>query len=337
VLFRSLMNSEPPLEISNRATEPRSPTFPSYKIFIPLGIFIGLVVGLGLAFLLEFMDSSITAPSDISRRIDLPLLGMIPHIDDVEEEIGDLRKAFLTHPDTIICEAFRQIRTALMFRGHAEPRRSILIASAMPEDGRTTVALNLACHIASSGSKVLVVDANFRQPAIRSLFPECPLGGLSNVLLGEESWKECIHSITPQLYVMPSGPVPMHPAELLGSGKMRGLLEELYEEFDHIVIDSAPCLVISDTVVLSTLVDGVVLVVLAGENTHGIVQRTRDMLSRLGVHIYGAILNGVRVTAGGYLRKNYETFYEYRDSEQAEPVAAASQSTEPQDDDIQEV
>ena len=338
-----LMNSDRPLEISSGAQEPISPTFPSYKIFIPLGVFIGLIVGLGLALLLEFMDSSIRAPSDISRRIDLPLLGMVPHIDDVDEEIGDLRTAFLTHPDTIICEAFRQIRTTLMFRGPAEPRRSILIASAMPEDGRTTVALNLACHISSGGGKVLVLDANFRQPAIQGLFPECSQGGLSNVLLGEGNWKDYIHAVSPQMYVMPSGPIPPHPTELLGSGKMRGLLDELYEEFDQIIIDSAPCLVISDTIVLSTVVDGVILVVLAGENTHGVVQRTRDMLSRLGVHIYGAILNGVRVTAGGYLRKNYDTFYEYRDSERSEPVAAASQSPgaeskSPDDDiDIQEV
>lgn len=332
-----LMNSEKPLEISSRAQEPISPTFPSYKIFIPLGVFLGLVVGIGLAVLLEFMDSSVRAPSDIARRIDLPLLGMVPHIDDVDEEIEDLRTAFLTNPDTIICEAFRQIRTTLMFHGSAEPRRSILIASASPEDGRTTVALNLACHLSSGGGKVLVIDANFRQPAIRSLFPKCPQGGLSNILLGEGGWKECIHSVGPQMYVMPSGPAPAHPTELLGSGKMRELLEELYEEFDQVIIDSAPCLVISDTVVLSTMVDGVILVVRAGENSHGVVRRTRDMLTRLGVHIYGAVLNGVRVTAGGYLRKNYETFYEYRSSEQSkQPVAAVPQSIEPQDNEHQE-
>ncbi|MCK5114248.1 MAG: CpsD/CapB family tyrosine-protein kinase [Phycisphaerae bacterium] len=277
------------------------------------------------------MDSSIRAPSDISRRIDLPLLGMVPHIDDVDEEIGDLRTAFLHHPDTIICEAFRQIRTTLMFHGPDAPKRSILIASAMPEDGRTTVALNLASHISSGGGKILVLDANFRQPAIHGLFPECPPGGLSSVLLGEGNWKDYIHPVSPRMYVMPSGPAPQHPTELLGSRKMSELLEELYEEFDQVIIDSAPCLVISDTVSLSTLVDGVVLVVLAGENTHGVVQRTRDMLSRLGVHIYGAVLNGVRVTAGGYLRKNYDTFYEYRDSKQARATAPAA-AVEPGDD-----
>jgi capsular exopolysaccharide synthesis family protein len=258
--------------------------------------------------------------------VDLPLLGMIPHLDDVEEDIEDMRLAFLTNPKAIISEAFRQARTTLMFSGTAEQRRSILISSAMPEDGRTTVALNLAHAIATGGKKVLVVDANFRQPMIRNLFPMCPDGGLSTTLVGQADWRSLVHHVEENLDVMASGPHPPNPADLLGSNQMRRQIEEFYEDYDQVIFDSSPCLVVSDAVNLSTMVEGAILVVRAGVNTYGIVQRARDMITRLGTPIFGVVLNGVRVTAGGYLRKNYETFYEYREQPQltAEVAAAAA-------------
>jgi capsular exopolysaccharide synthesis family protein len=233
----------------------------------------------------------------------------------------------MTNPDTIVSEAFRQIRTTLMFSGPVEQRRSMLVTSPMPEDGRTSVSLNLGHAIAHGGRSVLVIDANFRQPVIRKLFPMCPDGGLSSCLSDATDWRELTHEVEPNLHVMAAGPIPPNPAELLGSDKMRQLLTEFQGEFDQIIFDGAPCLVVSDSAVLSTVVDGVVLTVRASVSTYGIVQRTRDMLNKLGSHIFGVVLNGVRVTAGGYLRKNYETFYEYRESSHqlaSAPVAAPS-------------
>ncbi|MBN1943318.1 MAG: polysaccharide biosynthesis tyrosine autokinase [Phycisphaerae bacterium] len=328
--LRMLMQGERPLVLYRRAMPPREPSTPKYIIMIPAGVMLGLVLGVGLAFLLEFLDTSIKAPSDVSRRVDLPLLGMIPHLDDVEEDIEDMRLAFLTNPKAIISEAFRQTRTTLMFSGTAEQRKSILISSAMPEDGRTTVALNLAHAIVSGGKKVLVVDANFRQPMIRTLFPQCPDGGLSTALVGQADWRSLVHEVEENLYVMASGPQPPNPADLLGSGQMRRQIEEFCEEYDQILFDSSPCLVVSDAVTLSTMVEGAILVVRAGVNTYGIVQRARDMITRLGTPIFGVILNGVRVTAGGYLRKNYETFYEYREQPKlaAAEVGADTTATE---------
>lgn len=311
--FRMLMRGEQPLVLFRRAVAPEEPSQPKFIIMIPAGLMLGIVLGVGLAFLLEFLDTSIKAPSDVSRRVELPLLGMIPHLDDVEEDIADMRMAFLTNPKAIISESFRQIRTTLMFSGTAEQRRSILISSAMPEDGRTTIALNLAHAIASGGKKVLVVDANFRQPMFRTLFPQCPDGGLSTTLVGQADWRNLIYQVEENLDILASGPHPPNPADLLGSSQMQRQLEEFYQDYDQIIFDSSPCLVVSDAVTLSTMVEGAILVVRAGVNTYGIVQRARDMITRLGTPIFGVILNGVRVTAGGYLRKNYETFYEYRD------------------------
>ncbi len=321
-----LMNAAQPIVFMRQAVKPHEPSFPKYKIFAPLGVFLGLVLGLGLSFLLELLDTSIKAPSDVARRVELPMLGMVPHLDDVEEDIPDIRTAFITSPNTIVCESFRQVRTNLMFSGPAELLKTILVTSPMPEDGRTSVSLNLGNHLAVGNKRVLVVDANFRQPAIHQLFPDSPSAGLSNVLVGQADWHDILQEIRPGLFVMNSGPIPPNPVELLGSEQMAELIQSLSEEFDHVIFDTAPLLVVADAAVLSTRTAGTILVVRAGINTYGIAQRARDMLTKLGTHIYGVVLNGVRVRAGGYLRKSYETFYEYREGAKS-PAGAVTTKT----------
>ncbi len=311
--LRILLQGSNPLEIMKPAYTPRRPSMPRWQIMIPLGVLLGLIVGLGLSFMLEFVDTSIKGPSDVARRLDLPMLGMVPHHDDVEENIADLRMAFATHPNSLVSEAFRQIRTCLQFSGPASQRRSLLVTSPQPEDGRTTVTLNLAASIARSGKKVLVVDANFRQPSIRELFSDCPEGGLSSALVGQAVWRDMVAEIEPNFSVIGAGPMPPNPGELLGSDQMRTLLGEMTAEYDQVLFDGAPCLVVTDAVAMGSLVDGIVLVVRAGANTYGIVQRTQEVLSRGGTHIMGIVLNGVRAIAGGYLRKNYEAFYDYHE------------------------
>ncbi|MFB3890887.1 MAG: polysaccharide biosynthesis tyrosine autokinase [Phycisphaerae bacterium] len=308
-----LVNVDPPVKLRSPAPppDPNDPSMPRWSVNMPLGIGLGLLLALGLAFTLELVDTSIKGPSDVSRRVDLPLLGMIPHSDDMEEDIPDLRLAFASHPSSLIGEAFRQVRTCLLFSGPAEGRRSLLVASSLPEDGRTTVALNLAAAMARGGRKVLVVDANFRQPMIRRLFPQAAEAGLSSALVGQVKWQEQVAQVEPNLFVMSSGPLPPNPAELLGSEPMRQIIAEMVAEYDQVIFDSAPSLVVSDSAILSTLVDAVVLTVRAGSNTYGIVQRARDMLNRVGARVVGVVLNGIRVTAGGYLRKNYDAFYDY--------------------------
>ncbi len=307
-----------PVQLSAPATPPDAPSMPRWSVMIPIGVFLGLVVGVGLALLLEFVDTSIKTPTDVARRVDLPLLGIIPHTDDLEEDIPDLRLAFATNPNSLVGEAFRQVRTSLLFAAPAGQTRSLLVTSPLPGDGRGTVALNLAASIASGGRKVLVVDANFRQSMCRKLFPQCPAEGLSNALVGHTPWGDSIHEIAPNLHLLASGPLPPNPAELLGSDHMRAMLAEMTTRYDQVIFDGPPCLLVSDAPILSTLVDGVLLVVRAGVNTHGVVGRARDSLQRIGAHVLGVVLNGIRVTAGGYLRDNYRTFYEYHEQDQIE-------------------
>jgi len=317
--LRMLLATEEHLQLYRPATIPRFRSLPRWSQMIPLGVFLGLVIGMGLTFLLELANTSIRNPADIARKVDLPLLGMIPHTDDVEEEIADLRLAFMTNPNSLISEAFRQTCTCLQFSGPADRRRSVLITSPSPRDGRSTVAMNLAAASALSGRRVLVVDANFRQPVIHQLFGDCGRAGLSNALVGQTSWRELVHQVDEHLHVMAAGPLPPNPAELLGSEPMRRLIDEMTGQYGQVIFDGPPCLVVSDACILSTLVDSVVMVVRAGANTNGIVQRARDMLYRVGVEVLGVVLNGVRATAGGYLRKNYETFYDYQEYHEPAP------------------
>ncbi len=315
-----------PISLRRRAEAPTEPSAPRWGVTVPAGSFLGLMIGLGLAFVLEFADTSIKSPADVAERINLPLLGIVPHSDDLEEEVDDMRMAVLDKSNSLITEAFRQIRTCLMFSAPAEQRRSLLITSALPEDGRTSVTLNLAGSIAESGKKVLVIDTNFRQPAVSKIFTEKDSsdGGLSNALVAQADWKEFVREVRPNLFVLPAGPLPPNPAELLGSDEMRQVLNDSVNQYDQVLLDGAPCLVVSDAAILSTITDGVLLVVRAGSNTHGIVMRAKETLSRLKARILGTVLNGVRITTGGYLRKNYETFYEYHQTpSELLPVGAA--------------
>ncbi|MEI7835824.1 MAG: hypothetical protein WCK05_05360, partial [Planctomycetota bacterium] len=178
---------------ASQAEVPLIRSSPRWELMVPVGVLLGLLVGAGLAFGLELLDTSIKSSSDVSRRVDLPLLGIVPHTDDLEEGVEDLTMAFAQGPDTVVAEAFRQIRTCLLFSGPLEQRRTLMVTSPMPEDGRTSVALNLAAAIARGGRKVLVIDANFRQPRIAALFPQAAGQGLSSALVGQADWRRVVH------------------------------------------------------------------------------------------------------------------------------------------------
>ncbi len=313
--LRVLARGDRRTTLAHPATTPRKPSSPSWKVMIPMGMFLGIAMGLGLAFLLEIIDTSVKSPADITKRIDLPVLGMVPHTDDIEDEIEHLPLAFVTNPDSIVSEAFRQIRTCLLFSGPPARRRSILITSPLPEDGRATVAMNLAGAIAGAGRKVLLIDTNFRQAAVQKFFPQLPEAGLSSALIGKHNWQDLVVELDSNLFMMSAGAAPPNPTEMLGSEKMRAILAEMVEQYDQVLLKGTPCLVVSDSVVLSTLVDGVIMVVRAGANTYGIVQRARDMFNRVGANILGVVLNGVRHTPGGYYRQAYEAFYDYNEIE----------------------
>ncbi|MBI5722685.1 MAG: polysaccharide biosynthesis tyrosine autokinase [Planctomycetes bacterium] len=308
-----LLKQESPLVLEMRAIQPKQPTWPKWELMIPMGLILGIVAGIGLAYLRDSIDKYVRTPSDISRRVDLPLLGMVPHADDIEDQFKDIRKAFLTGSDSLISESFRRIRTCLIFASPLEQQRSLLITSAMPEDGRSTVAVNLASALAQGGRRILLIDANFSQPIMKKLFPQCPEDGLSAAMAGQMNWQDVVLEVAPNLSVMSSGNMPADAMGLFTSGLLQRLVDEMASFYDQIIFDGAPCMVVSDAQALSAVVSGVVLVVRAGVNTYGLIQRMRDTLQRLGANLVGVVLNAARFTPGGYFRESYKAFYEYQE------------------------
>jgi polysaccharide biosynthesis transport protein len=302
-----------PVEFYSKAPPARRRSAPNIPMMIVGGVVVGIMVGLALTVLLEIMDTSIKRPSDIKRRVDVPLLGVVPHTRDLEEEIDDPRLALSVFPDSPLGEAFRQIRTRVLFSGPADQQRVLMVTSPLPEDGRTTVTVNLGLTMAQSGSKVLLIDANFRQPILHELFEGDDLTGLSSALVEQGQWQDMLLTPSENLHVLPAGPLPPNPAELLASPQMRSLLLAASETYDRVLIDSGPCLVVTDPLVMASMVDGVILTFRAGANTHGVASRAKNVLFDARAHLVGAVLNSVRVMAGGYMRKNYDAFYDYRE------------------------
>ncbi len=303
-----------PATLMASATVPLEPSGPSVPVWTFLGTILGLGLGVSLAFLLELSDTSVKTPTDIASRVELPLLAMVPHADDLLEEIGDIRVACMTSSHSMISEAFRELRTNLRFSGPAENRRSLLITSSSPDDGRTCVAANMAVAIANGGRRVLLVDTNFRRPAIHDLFSLENEPGLSDALSGQAPWEQCVRETqTPNLSIIPSGKLPPNPSDLLGSDLAKETFDAMAVQYDQVILDGPPLLLVTDARVLAAAVDGVIVVVRAGVNTYGIVQRCRRILTQIDAHVVGGVLNGVRATSDGYLQKNYDAFQDYHE------------------------
>lgn len=307
------------VSIAQPATEPLERSSPSV-ILLPVGLFLAVALSLGLALAVELLDKSVRTSQDIVRYLEVAMLGAVPDIDDEEVHIDDVKTAVLDAPRSMIAEAFRRIRTNLQFSAPADQQRTLLIASPSPNDGKTTVACNLAMAIAQGGRRVLLVDGNFRRPTLSSVFKKAKGPGLSNLLVGEGTLDSYVVK-TPlaKLDLLGSGPIPPNPGELLGSDHCRTFLEKAKSRYDQIVIDTSPLLLTSDALVLSPEVDGVILVVRANRNSRGLARRACGLLSDVKAHMFGAVLNAAQVTRGGYYREQLRAYYDYQsDAESAQ-------------------
>ena len=227
--------------------------------------------------------------------------------------IERVESALLDVPGSMVAEAFRRIRTNLQFAAPAERQRSILITSPQPDDGKTTVACNLAVAVAQGGRRVLLVDANCRRPGLHKVFKNVGPKGLSNILVGEGSLASYVtRTDIPLLEVLSAGPIPPNPAELLGSEQCRTFLEEATAGYDQVIIDSTPVLLASDALVLATAVDGVILVIRAKANSRGVARRACTLLTDVSAKMFGAVLNAAQAARGGYFREQLRTYYDYQ-------------------------
>lgn len=297
------------------ATRPLERSSPSWKINMPAGAILSLLLGVGLALLLEFMNTSVRTPQDIVRHAAMPVLGIVPELDDEEVRIDNIELATRLAPRSMVAECFRRTRTNLLFCCPPDRQRTILITSTRPEEGKTAVAINLAVASAQAGRKILLVDCNFRRPALNRAFPQVKKEGLANLLIGQCELKDLIcHTDIPTLDILGAGPSVPNPAELLGSSYFKAFLAEAAGMYDQVLLDGPPALLVSDALVAAATVDGVIIVSHAGATSRGALRRLRDTLDRVGVHVLGVVLNAAETQAGGYFKEMYRSYYDYDES-----------------------
>lgn len=300
------------INIAQQAIAALEPSSPS-KLLLPVAVFMSLVMSLAIGLGLEWMDKSLRTPQDIGRYLGTPVLGVVPDTDDEEVRIEKVETALVDTPRSMIADAFRRMRTSLQFTAPVERQRSVLITSPRPEDGKTTVACNLAIAVAQGGRKVLLIDANFHRPGLQKVFKNIPAEGLSNILIGGAHLTDCVVKTGyGGLDILGAGRIPPNPAELLVGGAWAKVLEQATSAYDQVIIDAAPLLIASDALVLASTVDGVILVVRARANSRGVAKRAVVLLADVGARVFGAILNAAQVTRGGYFREQFREYYEYQ-------------------------
>jgi capsular exopolysaccharide synthesis family protein len=278
-----------------------------------------LLVGMVVAFLLESLDTRLHSIGDIEAAMQLPSLAVIPRLRPLGgEQNGSMSAAqrnmnVLTQPKSQFTESFRALRTSLLLATAGQPPKLILFTSATPSEGKTTVASNLACVLAQGDNRVLLIDADLRRPNVHHRFGLLGKLGLTSVLAGTATFEEAVQQIVevPNLDILPSGPVPPWPTEMLSSEVMHSLLGRLGEMYAHIVIDSPPILSVTDGVILARVVDAVVLVIRQGKSNKHIVQRARDLLLRAGAPMAGLVLNAVDLNSPDY--SGYSGYSGYSD------------------------
>lgn len=293
-----------------------TPVRPNVPQAVLIGIVAGLLLGLGLALVLEFLDSSVTSQQEIEERLGLSFLGFVPTIPD--RPAGGVKDLYMhQEPKSLIAECTRVIRTNLLFMSPDKPFKRMLITSSGPQEGKSTTVINLGIAMAQSGNRVLLVDTDMRRPRLHKVFGVPNDIGVSSLLVGDGHIDSAIKTTeVPGLFLLSCGPVPPNPAELLHTKAFSDLLEQLGTRFDRIILDSPPVGAVSDAVVLATLVDGVVMVLKAGKTQSDTARRTVRMLRDVKAPLFGAVLNDVdleRTKYGDYYYGYAYRYYGYGD------------------------
>jgi succinoglycan biosynthesis transport protein ExoP len=326
---------------------PMSPVAPNRSRTILIGFLMSLVAGVGLVFFLEYLDNTVKTVEDVSRYTQLPALSVIPAIRGRKQRAlkaggngskqtngglalsngkgGNGGNAFNTDhllaldSRSSVAEAYRVLRTSVLLSSTEKPPKTILVTSGQPGEGKTTTVVNTAISLAQLGASVLIIDCDLRKPSVHKVLGIDHVHGLSTYLSRGMEIDDLIQKLSiPNLSVLTSGRIPPNPSEMISSTRMKEMLRMLGERYDHILIDSPPLLKVTDPVILSTLVDGVILVVHGGKSSRDVVRRTRQELSIAGAKIFGVVLNNV--TAGN---EGYDNYYESYSDYEAESAGTS--------------
>lgn len=327
------------IKIAANAVTPTTPVGPQRTRNILVAFLVSLAAGIGLAFLLDYLDDSVKTSDDIGRHLGLPTLALIPHHFGSEKRRLKLASAngngngnvgiatgliTLEERRSPMAEAYRHLRTSLLFSSAGKPPQTILVTSSQPSEGKTTTAINTAVTLAQADADVVIVDCDLRRPRLHSYFDLENSQGLTNYLSGERNTEHLIKTCRdlPRLKVITSGPIPPNPAELLSSNEMKNLLQFLRGRYKHVIIDSPPAISFTDAAILSTLVDGVVIVAMAGKSSIHLMRRFKHRLGNIGARIYGVVLNGIKSGSMeyDYYGTGYYEYYAKSDADTSTPV-----------------
>jgi succinoglycan biosynthesis transport protein ExoP len=310
----------PKVQFVGSAPVPLGISSPRWQFYFPGGTVLGFVFGVGLAFLIEMLNDLVRTPRDVGRYLHIPLLGIVPDAEE-DEQVRDIDLCHVVRqaPYSIISESYRQLRTNLKLSGTVESLKVLLVTSGSAADGKTSVAVNLATTFVAENRKVLLIDANFWQPALHTIFPKEALEaeqaefGLSTLLVGRCGYQEAIRvSGIEGLSIIDSGPLPSNPTELLGGAQMKQLIEHQRGNYDYIIVDGPPVLLVSAAKILAKLTDGTVLIFNAAATRRGAAQRTISELKEVDAVVVGCVLLGVKTMKGGYLQEQFRSYQEYQ-------------------------
>lgn len=289
--------------------------FPKIEVIVPLVtcMLVGLVVG--VVFLRELMDQSIKSPADIKLLKETELLGILPHADEDPSGPSSVERVVEKYPTGLLAEAYRQVRTAILGKMDRRGYKTLLIASAQPGAGASSVTHNLATSLAFNGRKVVIVDANFRRPAQHQFVNADNDRGLVDILLYGASLEDMIVTVhDPDLAVLPTGRAGDAPPELLECPKFRAMMAELETRFDIVLIDAPPALLSSECQLLSRYADAIAVIARAGSDKRGMIDRMAGQFTGQRADLLGIVLNGVQSSVGGYFRASFRDFYRYREN-----------------------
>ena len=333
------------IHVVDYAPIPKVPVGPKRLQSVGLAFLLSLVFGVALARYLDYLDDSVHSTDDVEKLLRLPALAVIPAIGSLTRRRllpavtalqrrngngAEGKPELLLNTDTRspLAEAYRQLRTSVLLSSAGGAPKTLLVTSSQPSEGKTTTVVNTALILEQTGTKVLVVDADMRRPRLHSIFDLDNRRGLSTILASKMSEAEMLSMIEQHeasgLYVLTAGPIPPNPAELIGSDEMRRLMAVLESTFTHVVIDSPPIASFTDGVLISSMVNGVLLVVHSGKASRAIVRRSRQVLQDVGAKIFGVVLNNVNARSDDYYYKYYYQQSYYSKNSDADELASGT-------------
>jgi succinoglycan biosynthesis transport protein ExoP len=326
------------ISIIDQGEVPTKPISPKKGLNLFLAILFGALGGVGLCFVLEYIDNTVKGPEDVEKLVGLPSMGVIPFVpvgennepkksqlvsginysyksDERRQRVKEIEQFELInhhYPNLSIAEDYRSIRTSILLSFADNPPRSILVTSALPKEGKSVTVANLAVAFAQLGERVLVVDSDLRRPRLHQIFQISKNEGLSNYLTGNLAMKDAIQKTDVEnIFLLPSGPIPPNPSELLNSKKMTHLMDETREGFDYIFFDTPPVLAVIDPLIVSSITDATMFVIKAGKTARKPFLNAVDELHKANANILGVLFNELRIKKGDLTFMDYYQYYRY--------------------------